>query len=64
LLSVLSLSAAPSEGNLYQIYPSNKAISVQTREGYSYRHVEGDSPDWRLGKLRHIVKQGSPVTGN
>jgi formylglycine-generating enzyme required for sulfatase activity len=66
LLSALLLvtGLAFADGGVFQIFPSGKRITVETRPGYSYQHVEGNSPDWRLGRLREVVHKRAPVAGD
>ncbi len=66
---VFALEAGPKSQDskspqIYQIYPSTKKITIKTKPGYGYRHVEGDLPDWRLGKLKEIRRSAPVVTGN
>jgi formylglycine-generating enzyme required for sulfatase activity len=48
----------------HTIYPADKPISVTTRAGYLYTHVEGEDPQWKLGILGKIYKEHIPLPGN
>lgn len=60
VLPFLSLEAADQP---FQIVQADREISIRTREGFLYQHVEGSQPDWQLGLLRQVEFRGNPILG-
>lgn len=50
--------------SLNKVVSTKKPISVHTRKGYYYIHVEGDRPDQDLHSLRYIQHKQTPVMGD
>lgn len=46
-----------------QLYPTDRAIRIETRKGYLYTHIEGRQPQWKFGTLLDVVKHHPPVSG-
>lgn len=51
-------------GNPFEICPKERDIQLYGRKGFSYTHIEGDSPDWEKGLLINVAQRHSPVDGN
>lgn len=47
-----------------QIFPVDQNIEIKTRPGFLYVHMEGSSPQWKLGALGEVLKKHPPVSGD
>lgn len=48
----------------YRIFPSNRAIKINTKIGCLYTHMEGIKPKWKLGTIGKILQKHDPIPGN
>lgn len=69
LLSLLGVVFVSAKGGSeisspFQIYSVDKEILIQTKVGYNYTHIQGDSPDWRVGALKQVELREEAIAGN